>query len=98
MGFAKKHNLRVTIKSTGLESWGRSSAHGSFSINLMEMKQISVNAEKTERSEHGELTVQTGATFEEIYTEVNLERTSCQCRTYSGDTLRGRLLQKLLLV
>ena len=72
--FAKTHNLRVTIKSTGLEFYGRSSAHGSFSINLKEMNEISVNTAPTERSEYGEITVQTGATYGEIYAEVNLKK------------------------
>ena len=69
--YAQTHNLRVTITSTGHETWGRSSAHGSFSINLMEMKQISVDVATTERSKYGEVTVQTGLKFKEIYAEVN---------------------------
>ena len=68
--FAKKHNLRVTIRSTGSELWGRSSAHGSFSINLKEMKYMSVNPEATPRSEHGEVTVETGVTSRVLYEEV----------------------------
>ena len=69
--FAKEHNLRVTIKSTGLELWGRSSAHGSFSINLMEMKYMSVNPDATPRSKHGEVTVETGVMSRVLYEEVN---------------------------
>ena len=69
--FAKIHNLRVTIKSIGAERWGRSSAHGSFSINLMEMKYMSVKPEATPRSEHGEVTVETGVTSRVLYEEVN---------------------------
>ena len=68
--FAKKHNLRVTIKSKGNELFGKSSAHGSLSINLMEMKQISVNTEATARSEQGEVTVETGIGSLELYKEV----------------------------
>ena len=68
--FAKKHNLRVTIKSKGNELFGKSSAHGSLSINLMEMKHISVNTEATARSEHGEVTVETGINSMELYKEV----------------------------
>ena len=70
--FARRHNLRVTIKSTGTDLWGMSSAHDSLNINLREMKEISVNADATERSENGEVTIQTGANFGEIYEEVNL--------------------------
>ena len=69
--FAKQHNLRVTIKSTGSEVWGRSSAQSSFSINLMEMKYMSVNPDPTPRSEHGEVTVETGVTTRVLYEEVN---------------------------
>ena len=68
--FAKKHGLRVTIKSTGNEMWGKSSAHGSLSINLMEMKNMDVNLAATERNAHGEITVETGVTYGEIYKEV----------------------------
>ena len=72
--FAKQHNLRVTIKSKGNELWGRSSAHGSFSINLMEMKHLSVNPEATDRSEHGEVTVETGVTSLSLYEEVTFRQ------------------------
>ena len=68
--FAKKHELRVTIKSTGYEIWGRSSAHGSLNINLMEMKRIAVNLAATDRNAHGEMTVETGVKFGEIYEKV----------------------------
>ena len=72
--FAKKHNLRVTVKSEGNDPWGRSSAHNSLTINLMEMKQISVSPEATARSEYGEITVETGVTAKVIYKKV----TSCK--------------------
>ena len=68
--FAKKHGLRVTIKLTGNEMWGKSSAHGSLTINLMEMKNMDVNLAVTERNAHGEITVATGVTYGEIYKEV----------------------------
>ena len=68
--FARDHNLRVTIKSSGHDFWGRSSAHSSFSINLMEMKEMLVTTDRTDRSEHGELKVETGATWREIYQKV----------------------------
>ena len=68
--FARQHNLRVTIKSSGSDFLGRSSAHSSFSINLMLMNDIEVNNGTTPRSEHGELKVQSGATWRDIYMEV----------------------------
>ena len=70
--FARQHNLRVTIKSSGFDFWGRSTAHTSYSINLMEMKHISVIPSATDRSEHGEVTVETGLNSKEVYEEVHV--------------------------
>ena len=58
--FAKTHNLRVVVKATGRDYWGRSSAHGSLCINVQEMKHIHVTPTATDRSEHGEITVESG--------------------------------------
>lgn len=69
--FARKHNLQVTVKSSGHDFLGRSSAHESFNINLMEMKAMTVTKERTVRSEYGEIKVETGATWAEIYEEVD---------------------------
>ena len=68
--FARKYNLHVTIKSSGFDFLGRSSAHSSFSINLMMMKGMTVNPNSTARSRHGEITVETGVTWREINMEV----------------------------
>ena len=72
--FAKKHNLGVTIKSTGSDLWGKSSAHtcSSMCMNLMVMKQIIINPDATMRSEHGEVTVQTGVSSWSLYKEVTV--------------------------
>ena len=78
--FARKHNLHVTVKSSGADFLGRSSAHTSFSINLMMMKNIEINNYTTPRSEHGEIKVQTGATWKEIYMEVSKRNTKI-CRS-----------------
>ena len=72
--FAKKHNLHVTIKSSGADYWSRSSADGSFCINLMEMKNIQVNTAATSRSEHGEVTVESGVNYGELSEEVKMTR------------------------
>lgn len=69
--FAKDHHLHVTIKSSGHDYLGRSSAHDSFSINLMEMKGMTVTPDRTDRSEYGELKVETGNTWKEIYQELD---------------------------
>ena len=68
--FAKTHNLRVVVKATGRDYWGRSSAHGSLCINVQEMKHIHVTSTATDRSEHGEITVESGVPFQDIYEEV----------------------------
>ena len=60
----------VTIKSSGSDFLGRSSAYSSFSINLMLMNDMEVNNRTTPRSEHGEIKVQSGATWSEIFKEV----------------------------
>ena len=88
--FAKTHNLRITIKSTGSEGYGRSSAHGSFCINLMEMKYMSVNPDPTSRSEHGEVTVETGVMSSVLYEEVNSQLYFVQMRDV------GRIAQPLV--
>ena len=81
--FAKKHNLRVTIKSTGIDVWGKSSAHSSFCINLKAMKHISIKTEATDRSEHGEVTVQTGVLSWTLAEEVNITKTRpCNIQQY----------------
>ena len=68
--FAKSHDLPVSVKSSGHDFLGRSSADYSFVINLMDMKSMTVTKERTSRSEYGELKVQTGATWAEIYQKV----------------------------
>ena len=73
--FARKFNLKVTVKSSGHDFHGRCSIDGSFTINLMEMKKMQVTDTATERSEYGELKVETGATWKEIYEEVNIVTT-----------------------
>ena len=69
--FARKYNLYVTVKSSGHDFIGRSAAMGSFTINLMEMKKMEVMPHKTDRHEYGEIKVETGLTWVEIYEEVS---------------------------
>ena len=68
--FAKSHDLPVTVKSSGHDFFGKSSADYSFVINLMDMKTMAVTPTRTSRSEFGELKTQTGATWKEIYEKV----------------------------
>ena len=69
--FARKYNLYVTVKSSGHDFIGRSAAMGSFTINLMEMKKMEVMPQKVDRHEYGEIKVETGLTWAEIYKEVS---------------------------
>ena len=64
--FARKYNLHVTMRSSGHDFVGRSTWDGSININLSEMKEYDVKLDSS-RSEHGEIKVQTGLTWAEIY-------------------------------
>jgi hypothetical protein len=67
--FAKKFNLHVSVKSSGHDYIGRSTWPGSFQINLALMRKMQVMLNST-RSSDGELTVESGANWQEIYQEV----------------------------
>ena len=65
--FARRHNLRVTIKSTGTDLWGMSSAHDSLNINLREMKEISVILQTQQKEVRmGKLQYKQGRTSEKF--------------------------------
>ncbi|KAL4224742.1 hypothetical protein ACF0H5_015439 [Mactra antiquata] len=64
--FAREHNLFVTVRSSGHDYSGRSTANNSLNINLSEMKDYEVKTDSS-RSSSGELKVQTGRTWIEIY-------------------------------
>ena len=68
--FARKYNLHVTIKSSGHSFVGRSTYDDSLQINLSAMKEISVHPDKTDRNSDGEVKVQTGLKWGDIYEEV----------------------------
>ncbi|XP_041361011.1 VAO-type flavoprotein oxidase VAO615-like [Gigantopelta aegis] len=69
MKFARKHNILVTIKSSGHSYNGRYTHDGSLQINMMKMKYKNVKID-SDRNEAGEITVETGNTWKEIYQEV----------------------------
>ncbi|XP_060598787.1 uncharacterized protein LOC132752478 [Ruditapes philippinarum] len=70
--FARKYNLHVTMRSSGHDFVGRSTWDGSININLSEMKDYEINL-LSSRSEHGEVKVQTGLTWAEIYEKLDKE-------------------------
>ena len=67
--FAKKHNMRLSIKSSGHDYLGRSTADMSLQINLSRMKYLKVNLNSS-RSAAGEITAETGNTWIDLYKEV----------------------------
>ncbi|KAK3088118.1 hypothetical protein FSP39_014929 [Pinctada imbricata] len=69
--FARKHNLRVTVKCSGHDYNGRSTAHDSFMIYTGYMNNTHVNLKST-RNAAGEITSDSGNTWSEIYKEVTL--------------------------
>ncbi|XP_045170606.2 uncharacterized protein LOC123533020 [Mercenaria mercenaria] len=92
--FARKYNLHVTVRSSGHDYVGRSTWDGSININLSEMKEYKVKLDSS-RNEHGEINVQTGLTWAEIYEmlDKNYNRTivggSAHTVTPGGYTLGG---------
>ncbi|XP_052090294.1 uncharacterized protein LOC127726958 [Mytilus californianus] len=91
--FASKYNLHVVVKSSGHDYIGRSSWSGSIQINLGYMRKMKVML-STSRSVDGELTVESGANWQEIYQEVDKYNRvvvggSSQTVSPSGYTLGG---------
>ena len=68
--FAKQHNLKISVKSSGHDYIGRSTADMSLQIITKRMKGRTVNLSSS-RHIDGEITAQTGNTWIEVYTEVD---------------------------
>ena len=69
--FAKKHNMKLTIRSSGHDYIGRSTADLSLQIYTMRMKGRQVTL-TSNRSHAGEITAETGNTWIDLYREVLL--------------------------
>lgn len=69
--FAKEHNMRLTVRSSGHDYIGRSTADMSLQINTKRMKGIKVNLNST-RNPAGEITAETGNTWIDLYEEVRI--------------------------
>ena len=67
--FAKKHNMKLSIRSSGHDYIGRSTADMSLQIYTMRMKGRQVNLNST-RNPAGEITAETGNTWIDLYREV----------------------------
>ncbi|XP_012945238.1 uncharacterized FAD-linked oxidoreductase ARB_02478 [Aplysia californica] len=70
MLFAKKYNLMVTIQSSGHSYIGRSTFDGSIQINFKGMTKRTVNLNSS-RNPAGEITVESGNSWMDVYTEVS---------------------------
>lgn len=67
--FARTHDVRITIQSSGHDFIGRSTDDFSLQINMAEMKDIAVDLSSARHSD-GEITVDSGCSWKEIYQEV----------------------------
>ncbi|KAL4221410.1 hypothetical protein ACF0H5_019668 [Mactra antiquata] len=70
VNFANKYNIRMTIRSSGHDYIGRSTADGSLQINLMNMTDIKFNMSSS-RSPDGEVTVESGNSWLRVYNETS---------------------------
>ena len=67
--FARKHNLRVTVMSSGHDYNGRSIDHESLLIYLGSMNKTKINL-KSDRNKAGEIQCESGNTWLKVYKEV----------------------------
>uniref|UniRef100_A0A2C9KXU7 FAD-binding PCMH-type domain-containing protein n=1 Tax=Biomphalaria glabrata TaxID=6526 RepID=A0A2C9KXU7_BIOGL len=68
--YARSHNLHLTVRSSGHDYIGRSTHDGSMNLYLTSMNKIQVNLNSA-RSPAGEVKVQSGASWLQVYTEVD---------------------------
>ncbi|XP_061173043.1 uncharacterized protein LOC133182275 [Saccostrea echinata] len=68
--FARKHNLLVSIKTSGHDFIGRSTAHGSLQIFLGSMNATKIHLFSI-RNPAGEITCESGNTWLKVYEEVD---------------------------
>ncbi|XP_063422587.1 uncharacterized protein LOC134707038 isoform X2 [Mytilus trossulus] len=69
--FAREYNLKVVVQSSGHDFQGRSTADDSFMIYLGNMTNIEVNTSKTDRSDAGEVVLESGKQWVDVYIEVD---------------------------
>lgn len=67
--FARRHNLQISVKSSGHDYIGRSTADLNLQIITKRMKGRQVNLNSS-RNLEGEITAETGNTWIEVYKEV----------------------------
>ena len=67
--FAKSHKMKLTIRSSGHDYIGRSTADMSLQINFARMKKIEINLNSSQNAA-GELTAEPGNAWLDVYKEV----------------------------
>ena len=68
--FAREHNLKIVVQSSGHDFQGRSTADDSFMIHLGGMRNIEVKTTKIDRSPAGEIVLESGTPWVDVYREV----------------------------
>ncbi|XP_076437758.1 uncharacterized protein LOC143276955 [Babylonia areolata] len=85
--FAREHNLFVAVRSSGHSFTGRSTHDGALVLNLQNMKGMQFNLDSP-RGPAGEVTVESGNTWLEVYRAVHVEGTD----TGEGGEVRRRVI------
>ena len=67
--FATQYDIKITVKSSEHDYNGRDTWHGSLMINLGNMPDMTVT-NVTARAPDGEIIVESGASWMEVYTKV----------------------------
>ncbi|XP_059154795.1 uncharacterized protein LOC131940187 [Physella acuta] len=86
--YARRHNLHLTVRSSGHDYIGRSTHDGSLNLFLISMNRIEVKLDSV-RNKAGEVKVQTGASWLEVYTEVDKVRGPDESGTTVGRVVVG---------
>ena len=71
VAFAKTHNIKLTVKSSGHDFSGRCAEFGSLTINMRYFRKITVNMADSESDTGASITAEPGANWSEMYQEVN---------------------------
>lgn len=81
--FAREHNLRVTIFSSGHDFIGRSTRDGTLQMNLSNMKNVTIDL-SSPLNTAGIITVESGAQWVEVYKKVRQKRNCYYCLEWTS--------------
>lgn len=85
--FARDHNLRVTVVSSGHGFNGQGTADGSLQINLSRLRRIHMDPIDTKSPTSESVTVESGASWGDVYQEVSVEKCHVVLFLSSSNTL-----------